>query len=73
MVVSRSHEDAWKIRGKLMMGNNNFIPLQDSVNINDVEVDSRLLLDRGPKSMAKVNVTASPKTPSRRWPPDFII
>ena len=73
MVVSRSHEDAWKIRGKLMMGNNNFIPLQDSVNIIDVEVDSRLLLDRGPKSMAIVNVTASPKTPSHRWPPDFII
>ena len=32
MEVSRSHEDAWELSSKLMMGDN-FITLQDSVNI----------------------------------------
>ena len=45
MVVSSSHENARELRGKLM-GDNNFIPLQDSMNILAVEVDSRLLFDR---------------------------
>ena len=45
MVVSHSHEDARELRGKLMMGDNNFISLQESVNILGVEVDSRMLFD----------------------------
>ena len=41
-----------ELRGKLMMGDNYFIPLQDSMNILGVEVDPRLLSDRHLEDMA---------------------
>ena len=56
MAVSHSHKDARELRGKLMMGDNNFILLQDSVSILGVEVDSCSLtvtLRTWPKKLRK--------------------
>ncbi len=52
MVITRSCEEAHELRGRLRMGDNT-IPLQDSVNILGVEVDSRLLFDRHLEKVAQ--------------------
>ena len=52
MVVTRSYMDARKLHGRLRMEDNT-IPLQDSVSIFGVEVDSRLLFDRHLKEVAQ--------------------
>lgn len=52
MVVSRSPRDAREMRGRLRMGANT-VPLQDSVDILGVEIDSRLLFDRHLENVAR--------------------
>lgn len=60
MVISRSREDARQLNGRLRFGNDT-IPLQSSVDILGVEVDSQLRFDRhlervAHKASQKVNL-----------------
>lgn len=51
-ITGYSHWMRHEVRGRLKMGENN-IPLQDSVNILGVEVDSLLLFDRHLEDVAR--------------------
>ena len=52
MVISRSQEDTRQLQGRLRLGRDN-IPLQDSVDILGVEVDSQLRFDHHLENVAR--------------------